>query len=130
MLFNGKFYNKPGHLGMTRQQLKEALAGGGGVPVKVIHIDLNEDTIAEDYDTVLSYFTDYDEGKCIVMINVGGDGYTPLRLNSTDLGGFWMEINSATGAMIVQSFVFSVDPEEKTVTLSHYSVLYTGTLEG
>lgn len=30
MLFNGKYYNKPGHLGMTRQQLKEALAGGGG----------------------------------------------------------------------------------------------------
>lgn len=30
MLFNGKYYNKPGHLGMTRQQLIEALAGGGG----------------------------------------------------------------------------------------------------
>ena len=28
MLFNGKYYNKPGHLGMTRQQLKEALDGG------------------------------------------------------------------------------------------------------
>lgn len=25
MLFNGKYYNKPGHLGMTRQQLKDAL---------------------------------------------------------------------------------------------------------
>ena len=30
MLFNGKYYNKPGHLGMTRAELKEALAGGGG----------------------------------------------------------------------------------------------------
>lgn len=29
MLFNGKYYNKPGHLGMTRDELKEALAGGG-----------------------------------------------------------------------------------------------------
>ena len=26
-MFNGRFYNKPGHLGMTRQQLKDALAG-------------------------------------------------------------------------------------------------------
>lgn len=25
MLFNGKYYNKPGHLGMTRAKLKEAL---------------------------------------------------------------------------------------------------------
>lgn len=30
MLFNGKYYNKPGHLGMTRAELKEALQGGGG----------------------------------------------------------------------------------------------------
>lgn len=30
MLFNGKYYNKPGHLGMTRTELKEALQGGGG----------------------------------------------------------------------------------------------------
>lgn len=30
MLFNGKYYNKPGHLGMTTEELKEALAGGGG----------------------------------------------------------------------------------------------------
>ena len=29
MLFNGKYYNKPGHLGMTRTELKEALQGGG-----------------------------------------------------------------------------------------------------
>ena len=42
MLFNGKFWNKPGHLGMTRQQLKEALealpapeAGDAGKPVVV-----------------------------------------------------------------------------------------------
>ena len=28
MLFNGKYYNKPGHLGMTRAQVKEAVAGG------------------------------------------------------------------------------------------------------
>lgn len=42
MLFNGKFWNKPGHLGMTRQQLKEALkalpapeAGDAGKPVIV-----------------------------------------------------------------------------------------------
>lgn len=27
MLFNGKYYNKPGHLGMTRQQLLEKLNG-------------------------------------------------------------------------------------------------------
>ena len=27
MLFNGKYYNKPGHLGMTRQELKEAIQG-------------------------------------------------------------------------------------------------------
>lgn len=30
MNFNGRFYNKPGHLGMTRAELKEALQGGGG----------------------------------------------------------------------------------------------------
>lgn len=30
MLFNGKFYNKPGHLGMTRAGLLEKLNGGGG----------------------------------------------------------------------------------------------------
>lgn len=28
MLFNGKYYNKPGHLGMTTKDVKEALAGG------------------------------------------------------------------------------------------------------
>ena len=38
MLFNGKYYNKPGHLGMTRQQLKEALEGGGGGQF-VIHLE-------------------------------------------------------------------------------------------
>ena len=30
MNFNGKFWHKPGHLGMTTAQVKEALAGGGG----------------------------------------------------------------------------------------------------
>ena len=30
MLFNGKYYNKPGHLGMTTEDLKKALQGGGG----------------------------------------------------------------------------------------------------
>lgn len=42
MLFNGKYYNKPGHLGMTREELKEALealptpeAGDAGKPVVV-----------------------------------------------------------------------------------------------
>lgn len=33
MLFNGKYYNKPGHLGMTRQQLKEKLQLAGAADV-------------------------------------------------------------------------------------------------
>ena len=45
MLFNGKYYNKPGHLGLTRQQLKEALEGGGG-GVKNIDVELNAEQIA------------------------------------------------------------------------------------
>lgn len=32
MNFNGKFWHKPGHLGMTTAQLKEALAGAGKIP--------------------------------------------------------------------------------------------------
>lgn len=42
MLFNGKYYNKPGHLGMTTEELKAALealptpeAGDAGKPVVV-----------------------------------------------------------------------------------------------
>lgn len=42
MLFNGKYYNKPGHLGMTRDELKKALralpkpeVGDAGKPVVV-----------------------------------------------------------------------------------------------
>lgn len=30
MNFNGKYWHKPGHLGMTTAQVKEALQGGGG----------------------------------------------------------------------------------------------------
>lgn len=32
MLFNGKYYNKPGHLGMTTEEVKAALAGAGKIP--------------------------------------------------------------------------------------------------
>ena len=31
MLFNGKYYNKPGHLGMTRAELLEKLNNGGSI---------------------------------------------------------------------------------------------------
>lgn len=42
--FNGKFYNKSGHLGMTTAQVKEALAGGGGgSPFYYINLSYDED---------------------------------------------------------------------------------------
>ena len=60
MLFNGKYYNKPGHLGMTTEELKEALQGGGG-------------------GGVLPEIDPADEGKILV---VASDGKLKL-LNTT-----------------------------------------------
>ena len=66
MLFNGKYYNKPGHLGMTRQQLKDALkalptpeAGDAGKAV-VVNADADGYELGEagggsQYIHVLTY---------------------------------------------------------------------------
>lgn len=127
MLFNGKYYNKPGHLGMTRAELKEALAG---VPVKVIHTNLSDNIVSEDYDTFMSYFEMYEAGKCVLMVDVSGDGIVSMINNWEGPGYFWSEINPDTGILRIYSANFVVDPEEKTVTLSHYTVTFTGTIEG
>lgn len=57
MLFNGKYYNKPGHLGMTRQQLKDALAGGGGgggIP-DTLFVKITYDPDTETYSSNMTY---------------------------------------------------------------------------
>lgn len=59
MLFNGKYYNKPGHLGMTRQQLKEALDGGG---IKTVIVELT----AEEALTI------YQDGTVTKSIEITG----------------------------------------------------------
>jgi hypothetical protein len=57
MNFNGKYWHKPGHLGMTTAQLKEALAGGGGggTPIDPITIVIP----ASDLPTITSTYKDY-----------------------------------------------------------------------
>ena len=55
MLFNGKYYNKPGHLGMTRAELLEKLNGGGGSPIDPITIVIP----ASDLPTITSTYKDY-----------------------------------------------------------------------
>ena len=54
MNFNGKFWHKPGHLGMTRAELKEALAGGAAIP----------ETSSDDAGKILVID---DEGKIVVQ---------------------------------------------------------------
>lgn len=48
MLFNGKYYNKPGHLGMTRAELLEALQGGGG-GIETVTVELTADEALSIY---------------------------------------------------------------------------------
>ena len=65
MLFNGKYYNKPGHLGMTRAELKEALAGGGGGGIKGTLKLTNSDELNPNfqitaYSTIFSFLDSCD----------------------------------------------------------------------
>ena len=67
MNFNGRFYNKPGHLGMTRQQLKDALAGGGGGGTIIEKIGYYAD------NTALLF---YDAGAIVETIDGYGQTFT------------------------------------------------------
>lgn len=64
MFFNGRFYNKPGHLGMTRQQLKEALKSGGNN-----FIDIKEiaPTMFSDIETALAAALSSPSGNAITI---------------------------------------------------------------
>ena len=91
MLFNGKYYNKPGHLGMTRAELKEALAGGGGggllIPV-VYNIDR---WISENEITIADINAAYAAGKPVFIYakdsNEEGRGYlyTPVEVSNSEI---------------------------------------------
>lgn len=49
MNFNGKYWHKAGHLGMTTAQVKEALAGGGGGGIKTVTVELTADEALSIY---------------------------------------------------------------------------------
>lgn len=61
MLFNGKYYNKPGHLGMTRTELLEKLNGGGGGGGNFVTITDDGENITCDhtYDELYENVSDY-----------------------------------------------------------------------
>ena len=91
MLFNGKYYNKPGHLGMTRQELKEALAGGGVFVVNfaddgegswVCDKTYEEiDQHAQNNDLILGYNTDDKEVYNFMGTSGGPNSYTFMFLD-------------------------------------------------
>ena len=70
MLFNGKYYNKPGHLGMTTEELKEAL--------KALPVPEAEDA-----------------GKAVV-VNEDGDGYELGEAGGGKLYQHNIRVTSAT----------------------------------
>ena len=68
MLFNGKYYNKPGHLGMTTEELKEALAGGGSLYIVTINYNSDEELVTDKpYDEI---DTAYNSGKKIIFYDM------------------------------------------------------------
>lgn len=74
MLFNGKYYNKPGHLGMTRAELLEKLNGGGGGGATIIE--------KIGYDADNSFLLFYDAGA--VIETPDGHGETFRGISESD----------------------------------------------
>lgn len=76
MLFNGKYYNKPGHLGMTRSELLEKLNGGGGGGGGYQNIDIvygketgGAVTISKSFNDILAST----ENNAVILILQTGD---------------------------------------------------------
>lgn len=105
MNFNGKFWNKPGHLGMTRQQLKEALEA---LPIPEAG----------------------DAGKAVV-VNEDGDGYKLGEAGGGKLYCHLLFFNR--GSMWTYSVIYNYDSTPFTLaTLKTYlqntgPVIATGT---
>lgn len=76
MLFNGKYYNKPGHLGMTRAELLEKLNGGGDggdiVTVKGALTSPTTATLDKTYSEIKQFL---DDGKAVEFLIKAGQIY-------------------------------------------------------
>lgn len=64
MNFNGKFWHKPGHLGMTTAQVKEALAGAGKLDYEVVNV--TEDGFDKSFAEIYAWLNDE---KIIIVTN-------------------------------------------------------------
>lgn len=115
MNFNGKFWHKPGHLGMTTAQVKEALQGGGGgggydpnEPGKLMIVLTPLELMAILGGTPASKnATFYDRNKFqpYMTIGVSSDPVVDIILYATS----YDDLNSGSKTFITGSYVDATD---------------------
>ena len=118
MNFNGKFWHKPGHLGMTTAQVREALASG--VPLFVITLGYDEG------DNPI-----FDKTRAEIFSAIEGGKYPVLIEPST---GFIYNYAGTTGtnALLFQNNIiwFDVDNNEIQINNVEYSIAVDNTVTG
>lgn len=131
MNFNGKFWHKPGHLGMTTAQVKEALAGGGGDVFAVIftydtdHYVSNK-TWAEITEAVSN-------GKIIIAQDrTTGDGNQSAFTSAYSYGSAtgitfqFMNFSLTSPELTVSSYTISISSTDEVTDNYGDTVIFTG----
>lgn len=118
MLFNGKYYNKPGHLGMTRAELLEKLngGGGGGVNMLIANIEIGPpptEPISCD-KTFAEMKTVLQNGGAVIVYSDMFSGFAAISSPDTI---------TATTLSATNMIVFSI--QENTITKSEYLITTT-----
>ena len=84
MNFNGKFWHKPGHLGMTRAELLEKLnnAGGGNANIDIIFADITTSpvSVSKSYTDIMASVAT----NAVILIAKDNDRTLLFRLMGAD----------------------------------------------
>lgn len=129
MLFNGKYYNKPGHLGMTRAELKEALdalptpeAGDAGKAV-VVNADADGYELSEAGGGVNPDNAPYINLTIAEYATLTNNGVISKQLSGYTAGTYpeLIVINVENGTMLFYLRPVAGYFDDDTLIISHYA---------
>ena len=116
MNFNGKFWHKPGHLGMTTAQVKEALESGGNN-----FIDIKEiaPTMFSDIETALAAALSSPSGNAITIKEITSTAGSDTA--KAERSGLYNAINDGLLNILISESTLSGSVPYKITTPISYS---------